>query len=437
VSAPAATARRGVTRPGREAAGGFVVRRVGAIDWGTVKALLLENIHPEAERILTEKGIEVETRKGALDTGELVEALDGVELLGIRSKTQVTREVFEAHPNLLSVGAFCIGTNQIDLAAATEHAVTCFNAPYSNTRSVVELAVAEIISMARHLTDKNKAMHEGVWDKSAKGAHEVRGRTLGIVGYGNIGSQLSVLAETLGMRVYYYDIVDRLPLGNAQRCETLDELLEKVETVSLHVDGRTGNDNMFGREQFERMRPRSLFLNLCRGMVVDYNALRDALVSGHIAGASVDVFPNEPKSTGDPFSSVLQGLPNVILTPHIGGSTEEAQVDIGRFVAGKLASFVSSGSTTLSVNMPQVQLDSAVNGTRLLHLHRNVPGVLATVNSVLGDHGINIDRQQLSTRGDTGYLVTDAANSGSPDIIQEVIREILELPETIRLSTIN
>ncbi len=413
--------------------GPVVVLRAGVIDWAIVKALLLENVHPEAERILNEKGIEVETRKGALDTEELIDALDGVELLGIRSKTQVTREVFDAHPELLSVGAFCIGTNQIDLTAATEHAVTCFNAPYSNTRSVVELAIAEIISMARHLTDKNRAMHEGVWDKSATGAHEVRGRTLGIVGYGNIGSQLSVLAETLGMHVYYYDIVDRLPLGNAQRCDTLEELLERVETVSLHVDGRAGNDSLFGREQFERMRPRSLFLNLCRGMVVDYNALRDALVSGHIAGASVDVFPNEPKSAGDPFSSVLQGLPNVILTPHIGGSTQEAQVDIGRFVAGKLSSFVTSGSTTLSVNMPQVQLNSAVNGTRMLHLHRNVPGVLATVNSVLGSHGINIDRQQLSTRGDTGYLVTDAANG----VTREVIEQILALPETIRLSTIN
>jgi D-3-phosphoglycerate dehydrogenase len=412
---------------------GVAVPCAVAIDWATVKALLLENVHPEAERILSEKGIEVETRKGALDTGELVDALEGVELLGIRSKTHVTREVFEAHPQLLSVGAFCIGTNQIDLAAATEHAVTCFNAPYSNTRSVVELAIAEIISMARHLTDKNKGMHEGVWDKSAEGAHEVRGRTLGIVGYGNIGSQLSVLAETLGMRVYYYDVVDRLPLGNAQRCDTLEELLERVETVSLHVDGRTSNNNLFGRDQFERMRPRSLFLNLCRGMVVDYNALRDALVSGHIAGASVDVFPNEPKVAGDPFTSVLQGLPNVILTPHIGGSTQEAQVDIGRFVAGKLSSFATSGSTTLSVNMPQVQLDTAVNGTRILHLHRNVPGVLATVNSVLGDHGINIDRQQLSTRGDTGYLVTDAGNG----VTREVIEQILGLPETIRLSTIN
>jgi len=398
-----------------------------------MKALLLENIHPEAVRLLSERGIEVTTAKGALDEAELVDAVQGYDLLGIRSKTNVTSAVLDAAPDLLAVGAFCIGTNQIDLARAAANGVAVFNAPFSNTRSVVELVIAEIISMARHLTDKNKAMHEGVWDKSATGAHEVRGRTLGIVGYGNIGSQLSVLAETLGMRVYYYDVVDRLPLGNAQRCDTLEELLERVETVSLHVDGRAGNDSLFGREQFERMRPRSLFLNLCRGMVVDYNALRDALVSGHVAGASVDVFPNEPKVVGDPFSSVLQGLPNVILTPHIGGSTQEAQVDIGRFVAGKLSSFATSGSTTLSVNMPQVQLDTAVNGTRILHLHRNVPGVLATVNSVLGDHGINIDRQQLSTRGDTGYLVTDAGNG----VTREVIEQILGLPETIRLSTIN
>ena len=268
-----------------------------------MKALLLENIHPEGVRLLTERGIEVETVKGALDEAELIDALRGVQLLGIRSKTNVTKSVFEASPDLQAIGAFCIGTNQVDLTAAATRGIPVFNAPFSNTRSVVELVIAEIIALARHLTDKNARMHAGIWDKSAKGAHEVRGRTLGIVGYGNIGSQLSVVAESIGMRVYFYDIADKLALGNARRCETLDELLEVAETVSLHVDGRPGNAGLFGAEQFAKMRRRSLFLNLCRGFVVDHEALREQLLSGHIAGAALDVFADEPKSAGDPFIS--------------------------------------------------------------------------------------------------------------------------------------
>lgn len=398
-----------------------------------MKALLLENIHSNAVDLLRSRGVAVETRKGALDPGELTEALAGVDLLGIRSKTRLTREVLEAHPTLQAVGAFCIGTNQIDLAAATDTATAVFNAPYSNTRSVVELAMAEIICMARRLTDRNKALHEGIWDKTATGSHEVRGRTLGIVGYGNIGKQLSVLAEAFGMNVYYYDIVDRLAMGNATKCDSLDELLGTVETVTLHVDGRASNQNMFGRDEFRRMRPRSLFLNLSRGHVVDHEALREALVSGHVAGAAVDVFPSEPKNAGDPFSSPLQGLPNVILTPHVGGSTAEAQENIGRFVAGKLMDYSNYGSTSLSVNFPEVQLDPEICGTRLLHIHKNMPGVLATVNSVLGENGINVDRQQLVTKGQMGYLVTDCGNGVTP----ETVEAIKALPETIRVSTVS
>jgi D-3-phosphoglycerate dehydrogenase / 2-oxoglutarate reductase len=394
-----------------------------------MKALLLENIHPEGVRLLAERGIEVVTAKGALDEEELIEALAGVSLLGIRSKTQVTRTVLEQTPDLIAIGAFCIGTNQIDVAAASELGCAVFNAPFSNTRSVVELAIAEIIAMARHLTDKNAAMHAGLWDKSAKGAHEVRGRTLGIVGYGNIGSQLSVVAEALGMRVYFYDIADKLALGNAQRCNSLEDLLAIAETISLHVDGRPGNAGLFGAEQFAMMRPRSLFLNLCRGIVVDHEALRDALVSGHLAGAAVDVFPEEPKSVGDPFRSCLQGIPNVILTPHIGGSTEEAQVDIGRFVAGKLRDFTASGTTTMSINLPQVQVPHPGTGTRILHVHHNVPGVLATVNGVLADAAVNIEGQMLSTRGDLGYVVTDIGGPVSPELADK----LRSLPETVRL----
>jgi D-3-phosphoglycerate dehydrogenase len=398
-----------------------------------MKALLLENIHPEARRILTERGIEVETRKGALDEAELVEAVRDVQLLGIRSKTNVTRAALDAAPGLIGIGAFCIGTNQIDLGVAAERGTAVFNAPFSNTRSVVELVIAEIIAMARHLTDKNALMHAGVWDKSAKGAHEVRGRTLGIVGYGNIGSQLSVVAEALGMRVLFYDVADKLALGNARRCDSLDELLREAETVTLHVDGRAGNAGLFGAEEFAKMRPRSLFLNLCRGIVVDHEALREHLVSGHIAGAALDVFAEEPKTAGDPFVSSLQGLPNVILTPHVGGSTEEAQVDIGRFVAGKLGDYARAGTTTMSVNLPQVQATDGLERCRILHVHHNVPGVLATVNGVLADFGVNIESQTLSTRGQLGYVVTDIGGAFS----EALLDKLGSLPETVRLRVIS
>ena len=286
-----------------------------------------------------------------------------MSLLGIRSGTQITGRVLDAAPELVAIGAFCIGVNQIDLAAASRHGIAVFNAPFSSTRSVVELAVAQIIAMARRLPEKNAQMYAGVWDKSAAGSHEVRGRTLGIVGYGNIGTQLSVLAEALGMTVYFYDIADKLALGNARRCSTLTELLELADTVSLHVDGRVGNRGFFGAAEFAAMRPRSLFLNLSRGFVVDHAALRRNIESGYIAGAAIDVFPEEPKGRGDEFVSELRGLPNVILTPHIGGSTEEAQQDIGEFVANKLTEYMTSGATSLSVNLPTIALPVATART--------------------------------------------------------------------------
>lgn len=394
-----------------------------------VKALLLENIHPEATRILTSRGYEVSTRVGSLSEKELIAELKDVDFVGIRSNTKLTRRVLdEVGDSLSAIGAFCIGTNQIDLDAASEHGVAVFNAPYSNTRSVVELAICEIIAMARRLTVRNSLMHRGVWDKSAKGSHEVRGRTLGIVGYGNIGAQLSVMAESMGMRVLFYDIVDKLALGNAKRVDNLDELLEQSETVSLHVDGRSENMGFFGAEQFARMRPRSLFLNLCRGMVVDYAALRDNLKSGHIAGAAVDVFQNEPKVAGDPFVNELQGMDNVILTPHVGGSTQEAQVDIGRFVAGKLADYGDHGSTIMSVNFPEVPANQG-GSRRVVHLHRNVPGVLARLNSTLARYNMNIGSQTLATRGDLGYVVTDVTGEAMEGLVQE----LAALDETVRV----
>jgi D-3-phosphoglycerate dehydrogenase len=398
-----------------------------------MRALLLENIHPDATARLTKAGYEVETRAGALSEDELAEAVRGVSLLGIRSRTQVTDKVLAAAPDLVTVGAFCIGVNQIDLAAASRHGVAVFNAPFSNTRSVVELVLAEIISMARRLPEKNAKMHAGEWDKSASGSHEVRGRRLGIVGYGNIGAQLSVLAENLGMSVCFYDIADKLALGNARRCGTLMELLESVEAVTLHVDGRPGNSGLFGDAEFAAMRPRSLFLNLSRGFVVDHAALRRHIESGHIAGAAIDVFPEEPRGRGDEFVSALRGLPNVILTPHIGGSTEEAQQDIGEFVAGKLHDFVAGGTTSLSVNLPGIALPTVPGTQRLVHIHQNVPGVLASINRVLADHQVNVEGQMLGTRDDIGYAITDIGTEYSA----EVLAELRAMDVTIRLRTIS
>ena len=398
----------------------------------TTRALLLENIHPDASIRLAKEGYQVETMPRALAEDELIEAVRDVHLLGIRSGTQVTERVLASAPQLAAVGAFCIGVNQIDLAAASKRGVAVFNAPFSNTRSVVELALAEIISMARRLPEKNAKMHAGQWDKSAAGSHEVRGRRLGIVGYGNIGTQLSVLAENLGMPVCFYDVADKLAIGNARRCSTLNELLESVEVVTLHVDGRPGNHGFFGEAEFAAMRPRSLFLNLSRGFVVDHAALRRNIESGHIAGASIDVFPEEPKGAGDEFVSELRGLPNVILTPHVGGSTEEAQQDIGEFVAGKLADYLSSGVTSLSVNLPGVTLPVMSGTHRLVHLHQNVPGVLAAINRVLAEHGVNVEGQLLRTKDEFGYVLTDISSEYS----DSVLAELRAMPVTISLRTL-
>ena len=392
------------------------------------RALLLENIHSDAAWNLKDAGWDVERLDRALGEDELVERLAGVQLLGLRSGTTVTSRVLDGAPDLLAIGAFCIGTNQIDLAAAADKGVAVFNAPFSNTRSVVELALSEIIALTRRLTEKNRDMHAGRWDKSAVGSHEVRGRRLGIVGYGNIGSQLSVLAEALGMSVLFFDSADKLALGNARRCGTLDELLGEADVVTLHVDGRVSNSSLFGEEQFARMRAGSIFLNLSRGFVVDHGALRRHIETGHIAGAAVDVFPVEPKRTGDEFVSELRGLPNVILTPHVGGSTEEAQQDIGHFVSGKLRDYAAEGNTSLSVNLPPVSLPRS-GARRLLHLHVNTPGVLASVTSILADHGVNIDGQLLATRGSLGYVVTDV---GSTDL-DALLDDLRAMPETVRL----
>lgn len=383
-----------------------------------LKALLLENIHPLASKALTARGIEVINHKGALDENELIEALNGVQILGIRSKTQVTNKVIENAKDLLVTGAFCIGTNQIDLKSAAESGVAVFNAPFSNTRSVVELAISEIIALTRRLTERDKSLHNGIWDKTADGAHEVRGKTLGIIGYGNIGTQLSVLAENLGMSVVFYDTEEKLALGNAKRLGSLEELLATSDVVTLHVDGRGGNAGLFGEREISKMKQGSILINLSRGFVVDTQALRDAIVSGHLSGAAIDVFPKEPKSRGDKFDSELIGLPNVILTPHIGGSTLEAQESIGQFVSNKIQDYLFTGSTNLSVNLPNLSLDHTSGITRLAYLHKNTPGVLASVNNIFAELGANIESQLLATRGENGYVVTDIGSDIDPQEFQ-------------------
>lgn len=393
-----------------------------------IKMLLLENIHPAAVERLEEAGYSVETMKGALDEDDLIEAIKGVHVLGIRSKTNVSARVLEHADRLLAVAAFCIGTNQIDLEAAAEHGVAVFNAPYSNTRSVVELAIGLTIVLMRDVADKSAAMHQGQWNKSATGSRELRGKTLGIVGYGAIGSQLSVLAEGLGMRVIFHDLSERLALGNARRMRSLDALLAEADVVSLHVDGRKDNADVIGAAQFARMKPGVLFLNLSRGHVVDVDALAEAVKSGRVAGAAVDVFPEEPRTNADPFDSPLRGLKNVILSPHIGGSTEEAQEAIAEFAAERLLGYLNRGDTTFCVNLPNVQLAEVSRAHRLLHIHRNQPGVLAELNRALSAAGFNILGQHLKTDERTGYVITDVDRDYDP----EVLKVLRDLPGTVR-----
>ncbi len=393
-----------------------------------IKVLLLENVHPDALGLMKEEGYNVTTYSGAMDEDELAEKIKDVSVLGIRSKTQLTRKVIENAPRLIAVGAFCIGTNQIDLVACLEKGIAVFNAPYSNTRSVVELAIGEIIMLSRNLPDKLKLMHDGFWDKSATNSREIRGKKIGIIGYGNIGAQLSVVAESIGFDVYYYDIVEKLALGNATKCKSLQELLEKVDIVSLHVDGRKENLNIIGEKEFKMMKDGVIFLNLSRGHVVDIDALVKNIKSGRIIGAGIDVFPKEPKTNSESFESPLRNLPNVILTPHIGGSTEEAQANIGNFVPGKIMEYINTGSTTNSVNFPNLQLPTLENAHRLIHIHENMPGIIAKINNIFAHHNINIVGQYLKTNEVIGYVITDIDKEYGP----EVIKELKEIEHTIR-----
>jgi D-3-phosphoglycerate dehydrogenase len=395
--------------------------------------LLLENVHPRAAERFREEGYPVEILPGALDEASLAARLAaGVAVLGVRSKTPVSARALAAGPRLLAVAAFCIGTDRIDGQAAALGGRPVFNAPYSNTRSVVELAISEIIALNRRLFDRSRDLHGGIWTKSAEGAAEVRGKKLGIIGYGAIGSQLSVLAEALGMEVHYFDAVEKLSLGNARKRRSLHELLGAVDVVSLHVDGRAENRNLSGPAEFAAMKPGALLLNLSRGHVVDHGALADAIRSGRLAGAAVDVFPEEPDSNGEPFDSVLRGLPNVILTPHIGGSTAEAQEAIAEFAADRLLGFLHRGDTGFAVNMPNVELPEVRGAHRLLHVHENRPGLLAAVNGVLADHGANILAQYLRTDERVGYVVTDVDRDHAP----ELLTALRTVPGTLRFRSV-
>ncbi|MCU0341250.1 MAG: phosphoglycerate dehydrogenase [Spirosomaceae bacterium] len=394
-----------------------------------IKVLLLENVHPVARESFEREGFNVEFVKGALDEDELIEKIKDVTILGIRSKTMVTRRVLENAPRLMTIGAFCIGTNQIDLKTATERGVAVFNAPYSNTRSVVELAVGEMIMLIRNIFPKSNGMHAGKWDKSANNSFEVRGKKLGLVGYGHIGTQLSVIGEALGMEVYFYDIVDKMPIGNAKKLRSLDELLQIADVVSLHIDGRKENKNLIGKREFELMKDHVVFLNLARGHVVDVAALVEALKAGKVAGAGVDVFPYEPKTNKEPFESELRDLPNVILTPHIGGSTEEAQESIGNYVPERLLEYINNGSSTGSVNFPEVQLPVLKGCHRLLHIHRNVPGILAKLNNIFAKYNVNITGQYLKTNEQIGYVIMDVESSSYSE---EFVQSIREVEATVR-----
>ena len=384
-----------------------------------IKILLLENVHSDAFKKLSKDGFTVETVSKSLSEDELIEKIKDVHVLGIRSKTNVTRRVIEAAERLMVVSAFCIGTKQIDLEACKENGVVVFNAPYSNTRSVVELAIGEIIMLMRSVFQRSTEIHNGQWNKTAAGSREVRGKKLGIVGYGNIGKQLSILAEALGMDVCYYDVEDKLALGNATKIDELSELLAISDVVTLHVDDNSSNKNFFGEKEISQMKDGAHLVNLSRGFVVNIDALVAALKSGKLAGAAVDVYPEEPRKNGE-FYTDLKGLPNVILTPHVGGSTEEAQRDIADFVPSKIMAYINSGNTVDAVNFPNIRLPRQTKAHRFLHIHKNVPGVMAKINKVLAEYNLNVIGQYLSTDSSVGYVITDLDKEYNTAVLEEL-----------------
>lgn len=392
-----------------------------------IKVLLLENINATAIKALSNDGFQIESLKGSLNENELIEKMKDIAVLGIRSKTLVTKNILDNAPKLMTIGAFCIGTNQIDLDYATLKGISVFNAPYSNTRSVVELVIGEIIAIYRKLIIKNNNLHNGIWDKSSDNCFEIRGKTLGIVGYGNIGSQLSVLAESLGLQVCYFDVIERLPLGNVKKCNSLEELLECSDIVSLHVDGRKENSVLIGEKELLLMKQDSILINLSRGHVVDLEALIDNLTKDKFLGVAIDVFPIEPKNNQEKFIHKLTEFERVILTPHIGGSTQEAQSNIGDFVSKKIINYINIGDTTQSVNFPNIQLPVLKDAHRFIHIHKNVPGILAQINKIFAENDINVLWQSLKTNENIGYIITDV----NKDFDKSIVSQLKQINNTI------
>jgi D-3-phosphoglycerate dehydrogenase len=386
-----------------------------------MKVLLLEGINPAAVEEFNAAGYKnVEVLPKALNEKELIKVISDVHVLGIRSKTNITQKVIDSAQKLYTIGCFCIGTNQVDMKAATKAGIAVFNSPYSNTRSVAELVIGNAIMLIRRIPEKSNAAHKGDWLKDHRGCYEMRGKTLGIIGYGHIGSQVSVLAEAMGMKVIYYDIAPKLPLGNATPVKSLNEMLKLSDVVTLHVPGGKGTENIMSAARIKQMKKGSYLINYSRGSVVEIDALRDAIESNQLAGAAIDVFPEEPESKADKFASSLQGLKNVILTPHIGGSTEEAQVNIGNDVAQKLISFMDTGASSGSHSVPEISLPVLQNTHRLLHIHHNVPGILSEINGILSKMNVNIAGQYLKTNDTIGYVVLDIEKRGSDKILNEL-----------------
>lgn len=393
-----------------------------------ISVLLLENIHPNAGKLFRKETYQVEVLEESLAEDDLAQKIKDVSILGIRSKTKLTKNVLENANRLLAVGAFCIGTNQIDLSDCLLKGAPVFNAPFSNTRSVVELTLGKIIMLMRKVFDKSIQLHNGKWAKTSKSSFEIRGKKLGIIGYGKIGSQLSVLAENLGMEVLYYDIEEKLALGNARKCESLSDLLKSADIISIHVDGRAENNNLIGEKEIEKMKDGVIILNASRGNVFDAEVLAKHISSGKVGGAGVDVFSSEPKSNDEPFLSPLQGMPNVILTPHIGGSTEEAQENIANYVPSRIIEYINTGNSMMSVNFPNLLLPELENAHRLIHIHKNVPCILAQINDILAKRKINIVGQYLKTNEHVGYVITDVNKEDG----ENVLKKLKAIPNTIK-----
>ena len=394
-----------------------------------INVLLLEKLDKSAEEEFKKEGYNVEIFEGSLDEDELIKKIKNVSILGIRSKTVISKKVINSAERLLSIGAFCIGTNQIDLKSCSTNGIAVFNAPYSNTRSVVEIVIAQIINLLRSIVKKSNEMHDGKWSKDSINSYEIRNKTIGIIGYGNIGSQLSVLCESLGMNVLYFDKVDKLSIGNAKKVSSLSKLLKESDIVSLHIDGSKKNSNFISSKEFEMMKKNSIIINYSRGNIIDIDALKKYLENNKLLGAAIDVFPKEPLNNSEKFESELRGLKNLILSPHIGGSTKEAQKNIGNYVPNKIIDFINTGNTSNCVNFPTLSLPEQRESHRFIHIHKNEPGVLLNINKIISSFNINIKGQYLKTIEDIGYVITDIDR----EYDKSVINKLKEVNHTIKL----